>query len=59
MAGVLALKAGMDQDLEFPGAFAQLPAAVAAGATNMSEIDRAVGNVLRQKFARDTRAVWD
>eukprot|EP00040_Diaphanoeca_grandis_P036271 m.230725 g.230725 ORF g.230725 m.230725 type:complete len:681 (-) comp33587_c1_seq5:791-2833(-) len=50
-AGAIALNAGMDQELQFPGAFAQLPDALAAGLVNMSAIDRAVGNVLRQKFA--------
>ena len=52
-AGVLAIKAGMDQELQFHGAaFPQLPSALAAGLVTQATIDRAVSNVLRQKFAR-------
>ena len=50
-AGALSLLSGMDQDLEFPGAFAKVPDMLAQGLVNMSDVDRAVGNVLRQKFA--------
>ena len=50
-AGAMALNAGTDQDLEYPGAYAQLPQALKQGLVNMSAIDRAVGNVLRQKVA--------
>lgn len=50
-AGAWALNAGMDQELEKDGAMPLLPEALARGLVNMSTIDRAVGNVLRQKVA--------
>jgi beta-glucosidase len=50
-AGALSLLSGMDQDLEFPGAFAKVPDMLKLGLINMSDVDRAVGNVLRQKIA--------
>eukprot|EP00036_Acanthoecidae_sp_10tr_P008832 CAMPEP_0182916124 /NCGR_PEP_ID=MMETSP0105_2-20130417/756_1 /TAXON_ID=81532 ORGANISM="Acanthoeca-like sp., Strain 10tr" /NCGR_SAMPLE_ID=MMETSP0105_2 /ASSEMBLY_ACC=CAM_ASM_000205 /LENGTH=786 /DNA_ID=CAMNT_0025053053 /DNA_START=1 /DNA_END=2361 /DNA_ORIENTATION=- len=50
-AGAIAVKAGMDQELDRDGAFTELPAALASGLVNETDIDRAAGNVLRQKFA--------
>eukprot|EP00051_Salpingoeca_urceolata_P004956 m.69158 g.69158 ORF g.69158 m.69158 type:complete len:805 (+) comp13959_c0_seq1:103-2517(+) len=50
-AAAWAINAGMDQELQHNGAFTFLPQALQAGLTNMSVVDRAVGNVLRQKFA--------
>lgn len=50
-AAALAINAGMDQELQKDGAFEQLPEALKAGLVNQTTIDRAVGNVLRQKFA--------
>lgn len=46
-AAALALAAGMDQELDRNGAFQHLPAALEAGLVNMTQVDRAVGNVLR------------
>lgn len=50
-AGAWALNAGNDQELQFQGSYPLLPQALQAGLVNMSTIDRAVGNVLRQKIA--------
>lgn len=50
-AAAISLNAGMDQELDRNGALATTPAALAAGLVNMSVVDRAVGNVLRQKIA--------
>eukprot|EP00041_Stephanoeca_diplocostata_P013637 m.240352 g.240352 ORF g.240352 m.240352 type:complete len:814 (+) comp19412_c0_seq2:86-2527(+) len=50
-AGAVALRAGMDQELDRDPALGLLPQALAQGLVNMSDIDRATGNVLRQKFA--------
>jgi beta-glucosidase len=52
-AAAIAVTAGMDQELQQHGAFTQLPAALNASlhGVNMSHVDRAAGNVLRQKFA--------
>lgn len=50
-AGAIAVKAGMDQELDRNGAFRQLPEALSLGLASMEDVDRAVGNVLRQKFA--------
>ena len=44
-AGALALNSGMDQDLEFPGAFTKVPDMLAQGLINETTLDRAVGNV--------------
>ena len=50
-AGAWAINAGMDQELEKDGSLPLLPDALTRGLINMSSIDRAVGNVLRQKIA--------
>jgi beta-glucosidase len=46
-----ALNAGMDQELEKDGCMQYLPEALNRGLINMTTVDRAVGNVLRQKIA--------
>jgi hypothetical protein len=53
-AGAMAMKAGTDQDLEYPGAYAKAPDMLAAGLIDNATLDRAVGNVIRQKVG----AVW-
>lgn len=50
-AAAWAIKAGMDQELQHNGVMPQIPAALQAGLLNMSDVDRAVSNVLRQKIA--------
>jgi hypothetical protein len=45
----MAMKAGTDQDLEYPGAYAKAPDMLAAGLIDNATLDRAVGNVIRQK----------
>jgi beta-glucosidase len=50
-AGALAMNAGTDQDLEFPGAYAKAPDMLAAGLIDNVTLDRAVANVIRQKVA--------
>merc|ERR1719174_918898 len=52
-AGALAMNAGMDQDLEYPGAFRpeNIQQMLQMGLITNATLDRAVGNVLRQKFA--------
>ena len=46
-AGALALNAGTDQDLEFPGAYAKLQDALDQGLVNMTAIDRASTQAIR------------
>lgn len=50
-AAAWAINAGMDQELEHMGAYTLLPQALNLSLVNMSTIDRAVSNVLRQKVA--------
>jgi beta-glucosidase len=50
-AGLLALQAGLDYDLSSKGCFASLAEEVRAGKVSLTDIDRAVRNVLRIKFA--------
>jgi beta-glucosidase len=49
-AAVLAVSAGVDQELNI-GAYPSLVQSLAQGAVNLSALQRAAGNVLREKFA--------
>ena len=50
-AAALALSAGMDQELDAHGCYGNATQAVTAGLLAQHDLDRAVGNVLRQKIA--------